>query len=109
MRPVSIKKTSATELKITWDDGHVSPYTLQFLRDNCPCASCSGETVLLREYHAPPPDRTAPGRYELKGIQQVGAYAIQLTWNDAHDTGIYSWEYLRGNCQCEKCRGGGAT
>ena len=103
MTPVSIKRHSPTELRITWDDGHISLFTFGFLRDNCPCASCSGETVLLREYHAPAPDKTTPGRYELKGIEQVGAYAIQLLWADGHNTGIYSWEYLRDSCQCKEC------
>jgi DUF971 family protein len=32
--------------------------------------------------------------YELKSLQPVGQYAIQATWKDGHDTGIYSFEYL---------------
>src|ERR1041385_4721629 len=98
MRPISIKKTSATELTIIWDNGHESRYTLELLRDICPCASCSGETILMREYQPPPPDRTTPGRYDLKGIQQVGSYAVQLQWGDGHGTGIYTWEHLLQNC-----------
>ena len=35
------------------------------------------------------------GMYELKSLTSVGQYAIQIAWGDAHDTGIYSWEYLR--------------
>ena len=104
MQPILIKKTSPKELTVTWDDGHVSTYTLECLRDICPCAGCKGETVLLREYQAPQADRTSPGRYELKGDEQVGAYAAQLIWGDGHETGIYSWEYLRENCQCGECR-----
>jgi len=104
MQPVSIKKTSPTELTITWKDGHVSPYTLELLRDSCPCAGCKGETVLMREYQPPPPDRSTPGRYDLKSIQQVGSYAIQLVWGDGHNTGIYSWEYLRELCRCGECK-----
>ena len=101
MRPVSIKKISPTELKITWDDGHESPYTLELLRDICPCAGCSGERVLLREYQAPPPNRTAQGRYKLTGIQPIGSYAVQLAWSDGHNTGIYTWEHLLVNCMCD--------
>jgi DUF971 family protein len=33
--------------------------------------------------------------FRLKGMQRVGGYAIQPTWEDGHGTGIYSWEYLR--------------
>jgi DUF971 family protein len=33
--------------------------------------------------------------YLVKDIQTVGGYAIQITWKDDHNTGIYTWEYLR--------------
>jgi DUF971 family protein len=33
--------------------------------------------------------------FRLKGLQRVGGYAIQPTWEDGHGTGIYSWDYLR--------------
>ena len=95
MKPTSIKKVSRNELKIVWNDGIESVYALEELRDRCPCAGCSGERVLMHEYVPPEPDKTAPGRYDLKGIQPVGSYAIQLTWGDGHNTGIYSYEYLR--------------
>jgi len=54
--------------------------------------------VLFRTYQPPPADRATPGRYDLKGIQQVGSYAVQLEWGDGHATGIYSWEYLLNHC-----------
>lgn len=94
MKPASIKKSTPTELTITWDDEHTTIYTLEQLRDNCPCAGCSGETILFREYHAPEHDKTIPGRYELNNIQPVGSYALQLTWGDGHNTGIYTYEFL---------------
>lgn len=102
MRPAKIKRTGPRELTITWDDQHESVYTMELLRDNCPCASCAGETVLLRSYNPPPVDRTTPGRYELKGLQQVGSYAVQLEWGDGHSTGIYTWQHLLSICPCGK-------
>ncbi len=33
--------------------------------------------------------------YEIKNIETVGDYAIQITWRDGHNTGIYSWDYLK--------------
>lgn len=95
MKPTSIKKATGNELKIVWDDGIETRYTLEQLRENCPCAGCSGEKVLLHEYIPPEPDRRTPGRYELKNIQPVGSYALQLTWGDGHNTGIYTYELLR--------------
>jgi DUF971 family protein len=34
----------------------------------------------------------------------VGHYAYKFTWNDGHDTGLYTLETLRGLCQCSQCR-----
>jgi DUF971 family protein len=100
MNPISIKRTSPAELQITWNDGHISPYPLELLRDICPCAGCAGESVLFESYVPPPPDRTTPGRYEIRAIQQVGSYAMQIEWGDGHNTGIYSWEFLISHCPC---------
>ena len=94
MRPKSIKKINPHELRILWDDGHETVYSLQRLRDHCPCAGCAGESVLLHHYEAPVPERSTPGRYELKSVQPDGSYAVQMTWGDGHATGIYTFEYL---------------
>ena len=37
------------------------------------------------------------------GAHGVGRYAIQFNWLDGHTSGIYSWEYLRRQCQCQEC------
>jgi len=104
MQPSSIKKTSPNDLTIVWNNGHQSKYGLDHLRNICPCAGCQGETILLQHYSAKPQNNN-PKRCELIGIEQVGSYAIQLRWGDGHNTGIYTWEYLLLNCQCEKCFG----
>ncbi len=36
-----------------------------------------------------------PEMYKIKNIETVGGYAIQITWKDGHDTGIYSWDYIK--------------
>jgi DUF971 family protein len=36
-------------------------------------------------------------------ITPVGKYAMKFKWSDGHESGIYSWEYLRRVCQCEAC------
>lgn len=43
------------------------------------------------------------GKYILTGATQVGSYAVQLRWQDGHDTGIYTFELLRRLCPCEEC------
>jgi DUF971 family protein len=102
MIATKIKLSSKDELSIQWDDGHDSFISLLTLRDHCPCAGCQGETILLKTYK-PDPQHHLPGRYKLTGIQQVGHYAIQLSWGDGHSTGIYTWEILRNLCECPFC------
>jgi len=97
-----IQLSSPLELSIQWDDGHATIISLRTLRDRCPCAGCQGETVLLKTY-TPEPQPQLPGRYNLIGIQQVGHYAIQISWGDNHSTGIYTWDYLRNLCECSIC------
>jgi DUF971 family protein len=37
-------------------------------------------------------------------VEPVGKYAIRFTWNDGHQHGIYSWEFLREHCPCAECK-----
>jgi DUF971 family protein len=96
MRPLQIKQDRvAKELRITWDDGHVSVLPIKLLRDECPCAGCKGEVLFGKVYKPAPLSVFQEGMYELVSLTAVGQYAIQAVWKDGHDTGIYSWEYLR--------------
>ncbi len=94
MKPISIKQTDTETLTFTWDDNIVTPLKIHLLRDECPCAECKGETILMQQI-LPVVKPKLPGHYEVKGIVPVGSYAIQISWGDGHATGLYSWEYLR--------------
>ncbi len=102
MVPRQIKLIDSATLGIVWDDGHQGRIRLRTLRDNCPCASCQGETVLLKTY-LPVIQPEMPGKYELVGADTVGSYAIGVSWKDGHRTGIYTYERLRQICECEDC------
>jgi DUF971 family protein len=102
MTPTTIKRTDSTTLAITWDDGHQSVIALTSLRDNCPCAACQGETVLMKTY-LPILQPESPGKYTLVGAEPVGSYAIGMSWDDGHRTGIYTYERLRSLCECAEC------
>jgi DUF971 family protein len=102
MIATKIALSSQEKITIQWDDGHAGIISLRTLRDQCPCAGCQGETVLLRTYK-PEPQTHLPGRYTLVGIQQVGHYALQISWGDNHATGIYTWQKLRELCECDIC------
>jgi DUF971 family protein len=94
MNPVQIKVKEKVKLYIKWEDESESTISLKYLRDECPCAGCKGETILLKTYRPAKPSVLTPEMYKIKNIETVGDYAIQITWEDGHSTGIYSWEYL---------------
>lgn len=94
MTPTQISLSKPDVLSLKWSDGTDTLIPLKALRDNCPCASCQGETVLLKTYK-PAEQPELQGKYVLKGAQQVGHYALQIIWGDGHQTGIYTWEKLR--------------
>jgi DUF971 family protein len=109
---VAISKSKGIE--IDWKDGHHSSYTTDYLRDWCPCASCTGA------HGTEPRPKTASGqqaspqpaapfqmykpRLKMLSIEPVGAYAMRIAWNDGHNTGIYSYDHLRRICPCAECR-----
>jgi DUF971 family protein len=95
MRPTQIKRDAADKLRIIWDDGHISLLLIKLLRDECPCAGCKGEVLFGKVYKPSPLAIFQEGMYEIVSLIPVGQYAIQIKWKDGHDTGIYSWEYLR--------------
>lgn len=89
--PVEIEKRGALEIRITWDDDHVSCYANVDLRFACACATCVEEWTGERRIHR----SDIPADIQPLGIELVGNYAIQITWSDGHASGIYSFERLR--------------
>jgi DUF971 family protein len=94
MRPLDIERIG-NELAIKWDDGGESYISLETLRRSCPCAGCKGEMDILGNVYKNPARPLAPNAFELVRVIRVGGYALQPAWADGHDTGIYSFEYLR--------------
>ncbi len=84
-------------LVIDWDDGHHSEYPFRYLRELCPCASCTKDREEKR------PKILLDVAFRLDGIAQVGNYALNLIWGDGHAHGIYNWDYLREICPCPEC------
>lgn len=105
LEPEHIAIAKSKGVKIDWRDGHHSEYDLKYLRENCPCASCSGThgTPSLKQQAADPFQLYKPAP-KIAAVEPVGNYAIRLVWNDGHSTGIYSYEHLRLICPCAECR-----
>jgi DUF971 family protein len=94
MIPKSIKVNKKKFLEIIWEDESISTISLKYLRDECPCATCKGETILFKTVRPPAKKMITPEMYMIGNIETIGEYAIQITWKDGHNTGIYSWDYL---------------
>lgn len=94
MKPAKIQVKSGN-LILSYSDGNEKSITLQYLRDECPCAGCKGETILLRTFKPSGPRIITPDSYKVASITPVGDYAIQIAWKDGHTTGIYSWDYIQ--------------
>jgi DUF971 family protein len=103
---VALRKEGDGHLVIEWSDGHRGLYSWKHLRSRCPCASC-------REEQGKPPDpfrilteKDLAPRQPLAPVSltPVGHYAYKITWNDGHDTGIYTLDSLRQDlCECPDC------
>ena len=76
------------QLLVTFDNGESFTYPAEFLRVESPSAEVQG--------HGPGQKQTVAGRRHV-GIMEivpVGNYAVRLKFDDLHDSGIFSWQYL---------------
>lgn len=109
-QPKLLKKHD-TAFQVEWKDGHASWYPYTYLRQMCPCAECSIVRHKGRDIHslfAPKGDGDVTlievsDDIQPIDVQLVGRYALQFSWNDGHDTGIYPFEVLRETCPCPEC------
>lgn len=87
--PTEIKLHQVSHvLEIAFNDGTRFKLPYEFLRVYSPSAEVRG--------HGPGQEVLQIGKknIEVKGVEPVGSYAVQLTFSDGHDTGLYSWDYL---------------
>eukprot|EP01122_Echinamoeba_exundans_P015455 TRINITY_DN7344_c0_g1_i1.p1 TRINITY_DN7344_c0_g1~~TRINITY_DN7344_c0_g1_i1.p1 ORF type:complete len:207 (+),score=20.96 TRINITY_DN7344_c0_g1_i1:26-646(+) len=89
--PVEIRaKKAERALYIKWDDGKTMRYPAELLRVESPSAEVQG-------HGGPNEKRLVWGRkfVNIMGVEPQGNYAILIKFDDLHETGIYSWQYLR--------------
>lgn len=84
----------ANQLALAWADGEETFIDLKKLRQSCPCANCQGEPDAMGFVVKPKVVHTERSFRALR-MQQVGGYALQITWADGHSTGIYTFDLLR--------------
>ena len=80
---------SRRKLELTFDDNMAFELSAEYLRVFSPSAEVrghgAGQEVL----------QTGKSSVEIVAIAPVGHYAAQITFDDGHDSGLYSWAYLR--------------
>jgi DUF971 family protein len=97
-KPVDISANrEQAKMTIKWNNGTVSEFPFDLLRNSCPCAVCRGGHENMKSepddsmFIIPLMDAKTT---QLTGIKPVGGYAISLEWADGHSHGIYTWHYL---------------
>lgn len=85
---IRLKKDRKT-LAVAFDDGATFDLPAEYLRVLSPSAEVQG--------HSPEQRQTVGGKIDvaITAVDPVGNYAVRLTFSDGHNTGLYSWTYLR--------------
>ncbi len=78
-------------MMIRWNDNSISVVSLLKLRENCPCASCSTIRLQLSKSIK----ISNENQIKIRNVKQIGNYAIQITWEDGHNLGIYEFSFLK--------------
>ena len=75
-------------LVVTFDDGRHVELSAEYLRVESPSAEVQG--------HAASERRTVAGKQNvrIRSATPVGNYAVKLTFDDGHDSGLFTWRYL---------------
>jgi len=87
--PEEIKVDKAAHtLNVLFSDGKSFVLPAELLRVESPSAEVQG--------HSPSQKQLVSGRMHVGiiGVEPVGNYAVKLVFDDLHDTGIYTWDYL---------------
>lgn len=91
IEPIRIIEETDSEISIEWSDEKETSYNAAELRRACPCAACvnewTGEKILE-------PGSVAED-INFSHISIVGRYALNFHFSDGHDTGIFSFKFLR--------------
>jgi DUF971 family protein len=84
-------------LTVEWADGGTSYYSIAYLRRMSPSADMRQlrDEMAANPLTVLPPGMGGAGELTALDAELVGNYAIRIRFSDGHDTGIYSWPYLR--------------
>lgn len=85
------------KLTVTWQDDTTTQYSIAYLRRMSPSADArvTREQLKKNRLTVLTPSQTGDQPLTVEDAELVGNYAIRLRFSDGHDTGIYSWRYLK--------------
>ena len=87
--PVAVTVHQASRrLEVDFDDGASFRIPFELMRVYSPSAEVQG--------HGPGQEvlQTGKRKVDLEGLEPIGNYAVQPSFSDGHDTGLFSWDYL---------------
>ncbi len=97
--PTSIQRESASVIVIGWSDGSELRYSASNLRKRCPCATCrekhSGTQSSPKPLTLPVLSLAEAQPIAITGMRPVGNYAYNIAFSDGHDSGIFTFDFLR--------------
>jgi len=88
--PTELRLSPAKNLlTVVFDNGERFELAAEYLRVESPSAEVQG--------HGPHQRTTVPGKrhVKIKALEPVGHYAVRIVFDDMHDTGLYTWAYMR--------------
>ena len=89
MTPTEIRlKKDSKLLLVSFDDGSEFQYSCEYLRVHSPSASVKG--------HGAGQEKLQIGKEQvaITAVDPIGHYAVRLVFDDGHDSGLFTWEYL---------------
>lgn len=87
--PVTIRLRKAScQITLEYEDGSSFDLPFEYLRVHSPSAEVKG--------HGPGQEvlQTGKENVQVTSVEPIGYYAVRLIFDDGHDTGLYTWEYL---------------
>ena len=90
MLPIDIKlHQKSKRLELSFSDSRIYSFSYKFLRVHSPSAEVRGHSPSQAVLQL---DKVSVG---VKEVELVGAYALKITFDDGHNTGLYTWDYFR--------------
>src|SRR5215813_12277919 len=82
-------RTRSRVLEVAFEDGARFLLPFEYLRVHSPSAEVKG--------HGPGQEVLVMGKQDvgIRAVEPVGQYAVKLVFDDGHDSGLFTWQYLR--------------